>query len=435
MAKISVLSPAYNHDKYISETISSVLSQTLTDFEYIISDDASTDDTVTKIKQFSDPRIVLLTNEENAGTSVNSARCFVRSSGKYIASLPTDDVYEPNALEQLSSYLDAHPKVLGVIGGTRMIDESGSLTGEHRNEGVGMDRFQLLRSIFYCEGVFCSPAALIRKEALERINYLAPNIRQTNDFEFWIKLLFLGDIAILPEPVLRLRTRTDNLSLSAPTKENVARFRLEMSEVLELFSQHVTDFNTLAKIFPEVEERGWLNDDRFVPFYLARLAIEFENPAYCLFGLRILYRIFSSETLAEAHKECLDFGYPEYFELTGSLKVFYEAEISAERDELAINFEEQGETLDRISKQNAALINRLEELKHTRTRYSSEIELLQSTIAERDQQISEMSTLINDLMARCRDLEQACDNYTNSSSWRLTAPMRKFKQSVLDKKR
>jgi glycosyltransferase involved in cell wall biosynthesis len=433
MGKISVLSPAHNHGKHIDEAIRSVLLQTTADFELVISDDASTDDTIAQIKKFSDPRILLLTNEENAGPSINSRRCFARSSGKYIAWFSPDDVYEPNTLELLSSYLDAHPEVVGVFGGARLIDESDIFTGEQwKDYGVGMDRFRLLKSLFYCESVLCPPAGMIRREALESINYRTPSIRQVSDVELWIKLLFTGDLTILPENILRFRTRSDQRNSSALTEANVAQFTLEMSETLELFSQYVTDFSTLSKIFPEILERGWKADDRFVPFYLARLALEFENPAYCLFGLRILYQIFSSESLAQAHKEYLDFGYPEFFTLTGAVRVFYDHDLRAERDELNLNFEEQSETLERISKQNAVLANRFEELKQTCNRYTSEIQLLQTTISERDQQMGEMSTLIADLMARCRQLEQTCDNYTSSSSWRLTAPIRQFKQSVLE---
>jgi len=433
MAKISVLSPAYNHDKYISEAIRSVLSQTVTDFEYKISDDASTDDTVAQIKTFDDPRIVLLTNDQNAGTSINSKRCFLQSSGEYVAWLTTDDIYETNALGLLSSYLDSHPNVVGVFGRSRMIDESGAFTGEEwKDDGVGMDRFQLLRSIFYCEHVFCPPAAMARRKALERVHYLSPNIRQINDMDLWIRLLFTGDLVILPDLIFRFRTRNDQKNISAPTEENVIRFTFEMSEILELFSLHVTTFDTLVKIFPEVLKEDWPAEDRFVPFYIARLALQFEHPSHQLYALRLLYRVFSSESLARELKEKLDFGYPEYFALTGSIRIFYDFELRAQRDNLEIELEEKIARLGETSRQLAALTGRYEDLKQTCNRYISEIQLLQSTLQERDEQKNETTAVINTLMERCRELEQTCHNYVSSSSWRLTAPIRQLKQSVID---
>jgi DNA repair ATPase RecN len=103
-----------------------------------------------------------------------------------------------------------------------------------------------------------------------------------------------------------------------------------------------------------------------------------------------------------------------------------------EQENLPMNPVIQDQDLAEMSKQIEALTSRQKELKHICQRYASEIMLLQETLENRSQEMTEMSTLINSLLERCHELEQTCNEYASSSSWRLTAPIRQFKQSVLD---
>src|SRR4051812_32920737 len=111
MPKVSVIVPSYNHDKFIKECIESILNQTFQDFEVIITDSASQDHTVDVIKSFSDPRIQLFLQAQNEGITSAVNNCIKHSTGKYIAWINSDDIWNPRKLEVQVKYLDEHPKI------------------------------------------------------------------------------------------------------------------------------------------------------------------------------------------------------------------------------------------------------------------------------------------------------------------------------------
>ena len=100
--KVSVITPMYNCEKFISETIESVLNQTYTNWEMIIIDDCSTDKSKQIVKQYieRDKRIRLIALNENSGAAVARNKGIEVSSGRFIAFLDGDDLWEPNKLEK-----------------------------------------------------------------------------------------------------------------------------------------------------------------------------------------------------------------------------------------------------------------------------------------------------------------------------------------------
>ena len=98
--KISVVMPVYNHEGCVAEAIQSVLDQSYGDFEFIITDDGSTDGTVREIEKFADPRISFFRFAENKGASVAINHCLEKAGGVYIAIMNADDVFLPNKLEK-----------------------------------------------------------------------------------------------------------------------------------------------------------------------------------------------------------------------------------------------------------------------------------------------------------------------------------------------
>lgn len=105
---VSIITPAYNAGAYIAETVKSVLAQTYPNFEHIIVDDGSTDNTAQVVRAFSDSRIKYL-RQENRGQSAARNAGIAASSGKYIAFLDADDLFLPEKLAEQVSYLEAYP--------------------------------------------------------------------------------------------------------------------------------------------------------------------------------------------------------------------------------------------------------------------------------------------------------------------------------------
>ncbi len=106
---VSVLIPVYNGARYLAATIESVLSQTFGDFELVISDDASSDDSLAIIRSFNDPRIRLVTNTRNLGFGGNWNRVLGEARGEFIKLLPQDDLLHPECLARQLDALRGRP--------------------------------------------------------------------------------------------------------------------------------------------------------------------------------------------------------------------------------------------------------------------------------------------------------------------------------------
>lgn len=102
---ISIITPVYNSEKYIGETIKSVLSQTYDNWEMLIADDCSKDNTAKVIKELMDPRIKYFRLEENSGAAVARNKALEKAQGKYIAFLDADDMWKPRKLEKQLNFM------------------------------------------------------------------------------------------------------------------------------------------------------------------------------------------------------------------------------------------------------------------------------------------------------------------------------------------
>lgn len=318
MPKVSIVSPTYNHEKYVAKTIQSLLTQTFQDFELIITDDASTDNNIEEILKFQDSRITLLRNESNQGITATSARCWQHAQGEYLLGLATDDVCEPNMLEILVNHLDRHPEVIAAFGLASFIDDDGGLiSGGWTDIGVGQDRYTHLRQLFRLEHPFCSISGMYRCDVLRKLGYFPPYLRQANDMSHFIRLLFYGPMSILPDRILRYRWRANDGNVSSRTLENDSRLDFELFEILDLYREHITSVELLRKIFPEVDQHPWPLDEDLLIFHLAHVAISFSYPAHRLFGMHLLYQLFKNEATAKSLRERCRFTYTDFFHLAG----------------------------------------------------------------------------------------------------------------------
>ncbi|MBT8087911.1 MAG: glycosyltransferase family 2 protein, partial [Gammaproteobacteria bacterium] len=196
MPKISVVIPAYNVAAFIEDAINSVLGQTHRDFEVIVVDDGSPDDTASIVKRFDDPRIRLVSqpNRGLAGARNTGIRC---ADGEYVAFLDADDLWRPTKLEEHVRHLDENPE-LGVSYSTsQFIDEAGApLNLFQKPKLSGIDAADLLLR----NPVGNGSAPVIRKAALKDIEsrdarygnpepvYFDPDFKQSEDIECWVRI-------------------------------------------------------------------------------------------------------------------------------------------------------------------------------------------------------------------------------------------------------
>lgn len=203
--RVSVCIPAYNSCEFITQTIESVLKQTLQDFELIICDDASSDGTRQMIRQFNDPRIRLVENPKNLGTEGNWNLVNSLATAPYIKLLCGDDVLYPDCLEQQVKVLDdpANASVVMVCSSRDIIDAAGRKVFSNRGitdrSGI-MPAAQVVRRLVRSgTNPIGEPlTTMYRKSISDRVGRFDNSIPYCIDIDYWMRLLEHGSLYIIP---------------------------------------------------------------------------------------------------------------------------------------------------------------------------------------------------------------------------------------------
>ena len=210
---VSVIVPAYNVAKYIEATLKSLSDQTLVDFEVIVVDDASTDDTVSVIERWHDPRLRLLKHAVNEGVAAARNTAFDHARGQYIALLDPDDVAFPQRLERQVQAMKEDP-TLGMVGASdAVMDESGVSTDEVWRHPV--DPIEANVGMFF-ENTFSTSTLMIRAAALAGQRYRP--MRISEDYDLNARIARAWKVCNLDEPLVWRRRRGDGLTATRPAQ-------------------------------------------------------------------------------------------------------------------------------------------------------------------------------------------------------------------------
>lgn len=204
---VSVIIPTYNRGNFIGESISSVLSQTYTDFELIIVDDGSTDNTEYIISTFSDPRLQYI-KQPNRGRSKARNHALSLACGKYITFLDSDDLYLPNKIELQVDYLNNHPGVGMVYTSAYCIDTHGApLAHKYEATESGLIYDQIA---FFTPITITLPTVMTYKQVLDSVGGFDESLHRFEDTDMWRRISKCYRIDAIPEYTCQLRTHDDN---------------------------------------------------------------------------------------------------------------------------------------------------------------------------------------------------------------------------------
>jgi len=211
---ISTVLPVYNCPQYVGEAIESILAQTFADFELIIIDDGSTDETPQILRRFSDPRIRLV-SQENQGLAATLNRGIALARGRYVARQDQDDVSLHARFERQVEYLDANP-TCALVGTWAQIWREGKPTQRVHSHPHGNARlkFELLLN-----NPFVHSSVMIRKAALDHVGgYSTDRNRQPpEDYELWSRIARAFDVANIPEILHVYREVDTSMSRDGPS--------------------------------------------------------------------------------------------------------------------------------------------------------------------------------------------------------------------------
>lgn len=231
---VSIITPTYNCGRFIEETIKSVQAQTYADWEMIISDDCSTDDTREMIAPYleSDPRIKYICNEKNSGAAITRNNALKVAKGRWIAFLDSDDLWLPEKLERQVRFMEENGYAFSYHEYTE-ISESGEDLGVYVSGRKSVGKF----GMYAC----CWPGCLAvmydaRKIGLIQIN----DVKKNNDTAMWLKVIRKANCYLLKENLARYRRRKGSITPPSLKARILWHYRLfrdaeEMNPVLSVF--------------------------------------------------------------------------------------------------------------------------------------------------------------------------------------------------------
>lgn len=228
--KVSICIPTYNYGQFIAETIESVMAQTYTDYELVVVDNCSTDDTRSIVSSYSakDVRIRYFCNESNLGMVGNWNRCLNYARGEYIKILCADDLLAPYCIERSMEFFEQHPNVSLVTCSRQIVDSE--LKPMSEVAYAGSTRIEsgiyVIKKCFFEGNLIGEPTAVMfrRKDAGRGFD---PRFKQLIDLEMWFHLLEKGDFAFISEVLCSFRQHDEQ-----GTKSSIREFTVIDDELL-----------------------------------------------------------------------------------------------------------------------------------------------------------------------------------------------------------
>jgi hypothetical protein len=216
--RVAVGIPTYNRSALLRRAIESVLNQTYDDFQLIVSDNASTDDTAELVASFDDSRIVYSRSTENIGMTANFNRAIHLADADYVALLYDDDLFYPGFLEATIGVLAGHPSVGVVHTGFDIIDRDGEVI-EHAKMLVktsGLVEVEsgasFIERSMRQDWMICSPSALFRAEALHSVGCFPVEEEPLPDVPMLRRISLRWNIACVSKPLVAFRIHGDTAS-------------------------------------------------------------------------------------------------------------------------------------------------------------------------------------------------------------------------------
>ncbi len=231
--ELSVVMSVYNGRDHLEEAIGSILNQSFLDFEFIIINDGSTDETKQILDRFAaqDSRIRVI-HQKNSGLAASLNRGVRIARGNFIARQDADDVSLPGRLEKQMAFFKCHPEI--ILCGTWFVEKNEDKGKRIRK--YPLDDYTLRSNIKYVN-LFCHPSVMFLKKAFIQAGGYDESFSTAQDFELWIRMVQVGKVANIPEILVEKRIGFGNTISWGKRKEKVRVLRRVISKHFESWTQ------------------------------------------------------------------------------------------------------------------------------------------------------------------------------------------------------
>jgi len=209
--KVSVIIPTYNRAHLLTQAIDSVLAQTFKDFELIVVDNYSSDNTESVIKSYDDRRIRYFKNQNNGLVSVNRNYGIQKSRGEYIAFLDDDDLWLPEKLEKQVKLLDSNKELGLVYSDIHIIGSNGNLLKDTYFHSVKPFRGNVFNELLIANFIG-SLTVVVRKEALSKVGVFDLKYIIAQDYDLWLRIAECYPVDFIEQPLAEYRLHVESAS-------------------------------------------------------------------------------------------------------------------------------------------------------------------------------------------------------------------------------
>lgn len=226
--KISVILPVYNQEKFIKEAIESILNQSYSNFELIIINDGSTDNSEKIITSFKDKRIKIIKNNINHGLTKALNLGMKNAKGEFIARMDGDDISYANRFKLQLKAFEKDGNVY-LIGGQACVI---SINSKKLKNTRMPTRYQDLKKVVIKYNPFIHPTVMFKKILINKIGYFNENYRYAQDYDFVLRAINNFKCINLKEPILALRLNSNSISASKHQKQQLTAVAIRLNAII-----------------------------------------------------------------------------------------------------------------------------------------------------------------------------------------------------------
>jgi glycosyltransferase involved in cell wall biosynthesis len=211
-SKVTVILPAFNAEKHIEEAIESVLNQTFTDLELLIIDDGSNDGTGDIVKKYKekDQRVISIISHTNEGVVRSLNKGLEISSSDFIARIDADDIWTNEKLERQMRHLNEDEDLYMSATAKININDKGEVRKGDKYPQIF--EYQEIKQNILKRNIFCHSSVVFRRDILNTVGYYNESFVNSEDYEYWIRIIDRHRVEILPDPMVFYRLSKDTIS-------------------------------------------------------------------------------------------------------------------------------------------------------------------------------------------------------------------------------
>ncbi len=238
---VSIITPSYNQGEYIEQTIKSVVNQTYQNFEHIIVDDGSTDETIKILKKYKAKYSTKIRwiSQENRGQANAINKGLKMAKGNILGWLNSDDYYVNNTIEIVVDFFNNHPQAKWMSGDYFIVDKDNKLIQKYVVIYKRFLKLFPLKTMLYIANYIAQPSTFFKREIVQGIGYFDETLRYEMDYDYWLRIIKKHPLYLIQNPLSYFRIHNKS--------KGGSQFEKEFAEEVEVLKKY-TDNKMLTKL-------------------------------------------------------------------------------------------------------------------------------------------------------------------------------------------